>query len=213
MSNIKEHEINKQDDLFIKGYYIPDNIVDPFIKLSKNFHLEGGAQLSNDGQVMNWDGKQDYPKECFEFAITYPTCGEPIINTLLDYVQIALEKYQDAYPLLRTQMDQWLMHPTFNFQHYPKGKSYNGWHFERACNTSTRRVLVWMMYLNACKDGGETAFLYQKYKMKPEKGLLLFWPTDFTHTHRGLPSFKTEKKIITGWYTFSSLKTPTIGWL
>ena len=35
-----------------------------------------------------------------------------------------------------------------------------------------------------------------------KKGLTLIWPTDFTHTHRGMPSFKTEKEIVTGWYSF-----------
>ena len=63
-------------------------------------------------------------------------------------------------------------------------------------------MLVWMMYLNECEDCCETGFLYQKYNMKPEKGLLLFWPSDFTHTHRGMTSFKTEKEILTGWYSY-----------
>ena len=211
--DMKEHSINKKDNMFIKGYYIPHKIVDPFVELSKEFELTGGAQMTTDNDIKEWDGKEAYPKECFEYSITHPTCNDLRVNNLLDHIQIALEKYQDAYPLLRKQMARWLMSPTFNYQHYPKGKSYNGWHFERACTTSTRRVLVWMMYLNECEDGGETAFLYQKYKMKPEKGLVLFWPTDFTHTHRGMPSFKTEKKIITGWYTFSSVKTPTLAWL
>lgn len=212
MDDIKEHKINKQDDLFVKGYYIPDKIVDPFLELSKEFSLRGGAQLSHEGGTTEWDGKENYSKECFEYAITYPTCSEPSILNLLDHIQHALEIYQDAYPLMRKQMSPWLMHPTFNYQQYPKGKSYNAWHFERAGPCSTTRMLVWMMYLNECKDGGETAFLYQKYKMKPEKGLLLFWPSDFTHTHRGLPSFKTEKKIITGWYVFAPSNSPALGW-
>ena len=27
MSDIKEHEINKQENLFIKGYYAPDDVL------------------------------------------------------------------------------------------------------------------------------------------------------------------------------------------
>ena len=45
-----------------------------------------------------------------------------------------------------------------------------------------------MTYLNTIKVGGETEFLYQKLKIKPKKGLTLIWPTDWTHTHRGLIS-------------------------
>ena len=43
-------------------------------------------------------------------------------------------------------------------------------------------MLVWMMYLNECEDGGETSFLFQKYNMKPERGLLLFW-LQILHIH------------------------------
>ena len=31
MSDIKEHEINKEDDLFINGYYAPDDVINPVI--------------------------------------------------------------------------------------------------------------------------------------------------------------------------------------
>ena len=33
--------------------------------------------------------------------------------------------------------------------------------------------------------------------MKPEKCIVIILPSDFTHTHRGMPSFKTEKEIVT----------------
>ena len=35
--------------------------------------------------------------------------------------------------------------------------------------------------------------------MKPERGLLLFWPSDFTHTHRGNPPLGATKYIATSW--------------
>tara|TARA_B100001094_G_C18074255_1_gene741738 strand:- start:504 stop:1136 length:633 start_codon:yes stop_codon:yes gene_type:complete len=208
---IKEHKINKQDNMFINGYYIPHKIVDPFVKLSKNFSLRGGAQRDNNKNLVEWDGEQNHNKECFDYPVVWPTCNDPIIETLLDHIQISLDKYLDNYPLIR-QNGTFMMNPAFNYQQYPKGKSYNIWHYERANSDVSQRMLVWMMYLNECKDGGETAFLYQKYKMKPEKGLLLFWPTDFTHVHRGLPSFKTEKKIITGWYSFIENNPPDLRW-
>ena len=57
-----------------------------------------------------------------------------------------------------------------------------------------------MTYLNNVKNGG-TEFKYQKLKTEAKEGLTLIWPTDFTHTHRGLVA-KETKYIITGWYTF-----------
>ena len=60
-----------------------------------------------------------------------------------------------------------------------------------------------MTYLNDIEDGGETEFFYQKLKVKPQKGLTLIWPVDWTHTHRGVPSMTEEKIIATGWYYFA----------
>jgi hypothetical protein len=57
-----------------------------------------------------------------------------------------------------------------------------------------------MTYLNTVTDGGETEFFWQKIKVKPEKGLTLIWPSDFTHTHRGIPSPSQKKYIVTGWF-------------
>ena len=64
----------------------------------------------------------------------------------------------------------------------------------------TNRALVYMTYLNTVTDQGETEFKYQKTKYKPVKGKSLIWPTDFTHTHRGIPSPTQEKWIATGWF-------------
>jgi len=87
-------------------------------------------------------------------------------------------------------------------QKYPKGGAYHAWHTERVDKRTSHRHLVFMTYLNDITDGGETEFLYQKLKVKPRKGLTLIWPTDWTHTHRGVPSPTQEKYIATGWYSF-----------
>jgi len=202
---IREHEINKQDDLFIKGYYAPDDVVDPAIDWASNTlhsQLEGGATMdTTSSEIIKWDGVTNTFKECYEHDILWPTLAVPEMNYMLEWVQFALDHYTTSYPMLK-ESGAFKMDPGFNYQVYPKGHAYTGWHSERANIDSTNRMLVWMMYLNECEDGGETAFLYQKYNMKPEKGLLLFWPSDFTHTHRGMPSYKTEKKIFTGWYSY-----------
>tara|TARA_R110000796_G_scaffold48231_1_gene115745 strand:- start:585 stop:767 length:183 start_codon:yes stop_codon:yes gene_type:complete len=59
-----------------------------------------------------------------------------------------------------------------------------------------------MTYLNNIKDKGETEWYYQKLKVKPETGLTLIWPVDWTFTHRGIPSKKEIKYIVTGWYSY-----------
>ena len=85
-------------------------------------------------------------------------------------------------------------HPLLMY--YDKGWGYKEWHNERGFHQN--RMMVWMIYLNDVEDGG-TEFLYQKLKIPAKKGLLLMWPHDFTHTHRGIISHTKEKYILTGW--------------
>ena len=47
-----------------------------------------------------------------------------------------------------------------------------------------------------------TEFQYQKLKVKPVKGKMVIWPTDFTHFHRGITSPTQDKYIATGWLNF-----------
>lgn len=86
----------------------------------------------------------------------------------------------------------------------PRG-GYHQWHCEQ-CNLHTSsRVLGWMVYLNDVPDGeGETEFIWQKKRIKPEAGKYLIWPAQFTHTHRGNPVYTCNKYIATGWYTFDN---------
>ena len=88
----------------------------------------------------------------------------------------------------------------FNIQHYAPNEGYFEWHNERTTTNSPERALVWMTYLNDVDDGGETEFKYQNLKIKSQKGKTLIWPTDFTHTHRGITSPTQHKYIITGWF-------------
>jgi hypothetical protein len=87
-----------------------------------------------------------------------------------------------------------------NIQKYPVGGAYHQIHCDRGPKFPTdKRELVFMTYLNDVREGGETEFMFQKIKIKPQKGLTLIWPTNWTHLHRGLPSSTDEKMIITGW--------------
>jgi hypothetical protein len=87
-----------------------------------------------------------------------------------------------------------------NIQYYPPNGGYFKWHTERSSSEFlfSARHLVFMTYLNDVNEDGETEFYHQKIKVKPEKGLTLIWPADWTFTHRGIPS-PHEKYIVTGW--------------
>ena len=53
-------------------------------------------------------------------------------------------------------------------------------------------------------EGGETEFLYQSERTKPEEGKIVLAPADFMHTHRGNPPISNDKYIITGFFNIST---------
>ena len=78
-------------------------------------------------------------------------------------------------------------------------QGYHMFHGEDINWNLQNRTMAWMVYLNDVPEGGETEFLYQKRKIKPEKGTVVIWPGGYTHLHRGNPPM-SDKYIATGWY-------------
>lgn len=91
---------------------------------------------------------------------------------------------------------------TFKVQKTKVGGGYHVWHYESGSRDNSNRLLTWILYLNDVHEGGETEFLYQHMRVKPEQGTLVIWPAAFTHTHRGNPPLSNEKYIVTGWTEF-----------
>ena len=122
--------------------------------------------------------------------------NNPIMHMYMSQLIKAVKIYGEKYGL---SMDINLKE-TINIQHYAPNEGFFGWHCERSTYQSHQRALVFMTYLNDVTDGGETEFYFQKLKIKPVKGKMVIWPTDFTHFHRGITSPTQDKYIATGWF-------------
>ena len=119
------------------------------------------------------------------------------IKDYTGYLVSGLKEYHKKYEHFNPEL---CIQEGFNIQHYGPGQGYKSWHNERPEYQINQRALVFMTYLNDVPDGGGTEFAYYPdLKIKARKGLTLLWPTDFTHTHRGIIS-QHEKYIITGWF-------------
>lgn len=71
--------------------------------------------------------------------------------------------------------------------------------FEGGPQSQNRRQVVAIWYLNDVAEGGETEFLLQDIKVKPEVGKLVFFPPFWTHYHRGVSPVSETKYICTTW--------------
>jgi prolyl 4-hydroxylase len=193
------HYINSTDS-FIAGWYFEDtSICDKLIDHFNSSPLKAKGAVGRDGQrVVN----NEY-KSCTEIHLIDRVLASEYVSQLL----VATSKYKEKYPWCDYYGPWGIVEPA-NIQYYQPGEAFFGWHSERVDNSPIggSRHLVYMTYLNDVSDGGETEWFHQKIKIKPEKGLTVIWPADWTFTHRGVASATQEKYIATGWYNYQSPK-------
>jgi hypothetical protein len=113
---------------------------------------------------------------------------------------MALKEY-----LKRTDIQEF--HPTFHYtamkiqKTLPK-EGYHIWHTEWGPGMGyegLQRALVYTIYLNDVKEGGETEFLHFSQRVQPKAGRIVIWPAAFPYVHRGNPPLSGEKYILTSW--------------
>lgn len=115
-------------------------------------------------------------------------------------LQVCYDEYIEKYSILKKMS---LRSFGIKMQKTSPGGGYHLWHSEQGPKEQASRTIVYLFYLNSLdsNDGGETEFLYQKLRVKPEENMMLLWPASYTHTHKGnLVLGNTAKYVITGWF-------------
>ena len=127
--------------------------------------------------------------------------GKPL-QRIINTVEIARNNWISQYYMGLDHVDPFEINFTFNMQRFLPGEAYHKFHCERSNWEGRDRMGVWMIYLNDIHDKGWTEFFYQQHFEIPKTGKIVCWPSDFTHTHRGITSPTETKYILTGWFTF-----------
>jgi len=116
-------------------------------------------------------------------------------NKILDE---GLKKYGAEYPSLEMKN---FYSKRIKVQKTPPKGGFHTWHCEHHSGEASSRILTWTIYLNDIPEGeGETEFFEYGVKLQPKKGSVCYFPSSFTHTHRGNPVYTHNKYIATGWY-------------
>jgi len=126
--------------------------------------------------------------------------GENPYDILWEGIQQTFDHYVDTYPSLATYD---LTCNCLKFQATSDKGGYHIWHSEDSGN-EMRRVLTFLLYLNTLPESsnGETEFLFQRTRVRPEENTLVIWPAHFTHPHRGNPVYGEHiKYVLTSWFT------------
>ena len=192
---LKEHSVNKLNN-FISGWYINnDSLCNNLINYFETNPNKFKGKIGSKGEVKISE-KDSTDLSIKDFQV-------PIIKEYLTHLYFVIKEYQKQYIYSNIGQSSWSLKP-FNIQRYLPNEGFHIWHTERQSVGSSLRHLTFMTYLNNVNDNGETEFFYQQLKIKPEKGLTLIWGTDWTFTHRGIPSKTETKYIATGHYHYDS---------
>jgi len=189
---MKEYEIDYGS--FIGGWYMPEEICDSVVDV-----LISEKDKLVDGETGR--GLTPELKKCKELYIS-PADFDVKLKEYLDCLSKCVDLYKERYPFCDQVGVYSLRDNNIKIQHYMPGDGFYKWHAENGgSGYSTFRHLVFMTYLNTLDSAG-TEFYYQKTITPCEKGLTIIWPAGWTHTHRGVTNYESEKTIITGWYSF-----------
>ena len=178
-----EHTLN-QTNPFIRGYYVDPAVCDALAEQANSASLEPDTLR----------------KYSYTWLETFP---DGVKAAYVDQLFGCVEQYKQEFEYCYTGLNRWTLKAGVKVQKYMAGDHYSHWHCENGGYFETvSRNLVFMTYLNDISDQGGTEFLYQQLAVKPEKGLTLIWPADWTHIHRGMVSRSQEKLVTTGWFVY-----------
>jgi|TARA_R100001530_G_scaffold51867_1_gene38430 hypothetical protein len=180
---------------FMEYGYIETKLCDDIIKFFNDFkHRATPGNVGTDARIY----KDLNSKDSLDISLNM---NQDLFNRYSEASQKVLNKYMNRYTFVKEGSLFSNTVETTNIQYYKPGGGFKKWHSERHSLATTKRLLVFMTYLNDVPKGG-TEFYYQKIKTEAKKGLTLMWPADWTHTHRGIVSKTHEKYIVTGWYSY-----------
>jgi len=112
--------------------------------------------------------------------------------------------FERSYPLYRSYhpiLDTAPPHDIIwaKIQKTPIGGGFHNFHAEQNGPVNqSRRLVVYMTYLNDVEEGGETEFLNQSMRIEAKAGTTVLFPVCYNYLHRGNPPISNEKYIITG---------------
>jgi predicted 2-oxoglutarate/Fe(II)-dependent dioxygenase YbiX len=89
-----------------------------------------------------------------------------------------------------------LYHESYQALKYRPGEFYKA-HYDGG--TESGRSISAIVYLNDDYEGGEIEFTNFKIKLKPEKGMLILFPSNYAYTHIAHPVTKGTKYSLVTW--------------
>lgn len=185
----------RDDHIGIFKDFLPNNLIDSYLNYFHNCEKQGAVYPRKEDNISASDNAIGTITNAIFLALTYN--NQPFIDIFFKEIY---PLYVKKYSYLKSIGPHTIL--DVKIQKTKVGEGYHTWHCENAFMNARNRIMAFMVYLNDVQEGGETEFLYQKCRFKPEKNTLLLWPAQYTHVHRGNPPLSNDKYIITGWIEY-----------
>lgn len=137
-------------------------------------------------------------KKTTDLVVSGKEHWKDVDQALFQSLKTALLEFRETFPYFKGPFKDM----GYGLQRYQPGEYYH-WHIDGGSHDFAMRQLVALWYLNDVDAGGETEFLYQNLKVKPETGKLVLFPPFWTHEHRACVLEQGVKYIATTWVVFA----------
>lgn len=172
---------------------IPDEFCDYLIdKFDKCDEIEEGFTSYN-------DGKTEYESD--KFLISADVHMSTHDHWIPDLIKLH-EEYLAKVALEYLDNFKYIVYSETNFHldnvimsRYDKNRGFFAPHQDGAVLEYDRGITI-ISYLNDVTDGGETYFFNQECKVKPEKGSVAIFPSNFEYGHEGCVPKSNDKYLV-----------------
>ncbi|MDZ7662887.1 2OG-Fe(II) oxygenase [Thiohalophilus sp.] len=137
-------------------------------------------------------------KKTTDLVVSGKEHWKDVDQALFQSLKTALLEFRETFPYFKGPFKD----IGYGLQRYQPGEYYH-WHIDGGSHDFAMRQLVALWYLNDVSHGGETEFLYQNIKVKPQTGKLVLFPPFWTHEHRACVLEQGVKYIATTWVVFA----------
>jgi len=187
-------EVKENSFIFEQKNALPAELCDNMIKRFEE-HTEDQYQ----GRLGQTASQDSSIKKTTDLVVSGKEHWKDVDNNLFRSMGIAIKEFREAYPYFKGPFKDM----GYGIQRYNPGEYYH-WHIDGGSHDFSQRQLVALWYLNDVPGpGGETEFLFQDIKIKPEKGKLVLFPPFWTHEHRAVTLNEGVKYIATTWIVFA----------
>jgi hypothetical protein len=176
-----------QHDVVIFENFITEDFCNKFLDFFSN--RQEWRKSVTYGEIDSGMEPSASPRQSWEISMNGFPCADKIVHSIFNR---GICKYREIYEHVEITADE-----GYNLLRYQNNGEYTA-HTDRGSRNN--RVVSGLIYLNGDFSGGELHFPRYDFMVKPQKGMLVLFPSWHTHLHAAMPVTDGTKYAIVTWF-------------